>query len=72
VQAIGHGRIDLDDPAVILALLEQNAVDSVTSFFDSWSIAQARYVRAEPCLGLLRSPGPEGDRCIGGEGGPVP
>jgi hypothetical protein len=35
VQAIGHGRIDLDDPAVTLTLLKQNAVVGVTGFFQS-------------------------------------
>src|SRR5262245_8809753 len=33
LQAIQGGRIDLDDPAVTLALLKQNAVVGVTGFF---------------------------------------
>jgi hypothetical protein len=47
VRAIGHGRIDLDDPAVFLALLEQDAVVNVTSVFDSRSIARPRCVRVD-------------------------
>jgi hypothetical protein len=47
VRAIGHGRIDLDDPAAFLALLEQKAVVNVTSVFDSRSIAHARCVRMD-------------------------
>jgi cytochrome c peroxidase len=38
LQALLHGRINLDDPAVTLKLLQQNAVVGVTGFFDNGAL----------------------------------
>ena len=35
IEALKHGRLDLNDPAVTVALLKLNAVVGVTGFFDS-------------------------------------
>src|SRR5262249_6925888 len=38
LQALLHGRVNLDDPAVTLRLLQQNAVLGVTGFFDNGTL----------------------------------
>src|SRR5262245_3777564 len=38
LQALKHGRTNLDDPAVTLQLLQQNAVVGVTGFFDKGTL----------------------------------
>jgi hypothetical protein len=56
IRAIGYGRIDLDDPAVILAPREQSAVVGVTSIFDSQSIDQVICVHEDPIWGCSDPP----------------
>jgi cytochrome c len=49
IVALQHGRVNLDDPAVTLALLQQNAVVGLTGFFGSANNLQSIGIQCALC-----------------------
>jgi hypothetical protein len=49
VNALRHGKVNLEDPAVTLALLERNAVVGVTGFFDAQGNLQSMGIQCALC-----------------------
>jgi hypothetical protein len=49
IQDLRHGRVDLDDPATTLALLNLNAVVGVTGFFDAQGALQSLGIQCALC-----------------------